>query len=317
MAIVQGQSPVNQNAVAVEDLSALTPKSGQPGENEPEMAESLLSDTAPVEPKVATPDETAADPLSKQYAILAKREKQLRLKMQQQEQALKAREEAFAAREAALTAKDQEYSSGYISKDTLKSNTLQALIEAGLDPQDAIQRIYEQNSNPVDPRLQAKLDAMEAKLKAYDAAQEAREKQAAEQQDQGYKQAIAKLTSDTKKLVFTGNDFEMIKNTNSVADVVQLIEETFKRDRVELSVTEAAQMVEDYLVDEALKLSKTEKIQKRLASQVAPAAAPAQKTPASPQQPQAQMKTLTNATSSTKKLSVRERAIAAANGQKF
>jgi hypothetical protein len=79
-----------------------------------------------------------------------------------------------------------------------------------------------------------------------------------------------------------------------------------------MSVEEAAQQVEDYLADEAFKLSRLGKIQKRVQQAAQPKVL--QKTQAA-QQTQTQMKTLTNATSSTRKMSSRERAILAMEGK--
>jgi hypothetical protein len=91
---------------------------------------------------------------------------------------------------------------------------------------------------------------------------------------------------------------------------VELIERTFKQYGVLLSVEDAAKQVEDYLVEEAFKLTKLKKIQQRLA--------PAQKPVEAKLEPQKQpqtLKTLTNAVSSSGRVSVRERAIAAFKGQ--
>ena len=130
------------------------------------------------------------------------------------------------------------------------------------------------------------------------------------QQTDAYKQAITQIRSDTKKLVTASEEFEAIANTNSVDDVVELIERTFKQDGTLLTVEEAAKQVEDYLVEEAFKLTKLKKIQQRLATAQKPAEPKLEPT----KQPQT-MKTLTNAVSSPGKLSVRERAIAAFKGE--
>jgi hypothetical protein len=295
--------------------------SGQSGNTEAaiEMAKVLSTPKAPVEEapaEEAAKTETASDPLSKQYAQLAKREQALRAKIATQELALKAKEEAVAAREAELETKARQYDSGYISKEKLQNQTLQALIEAGLDPQDAIQRIYEQNQNPIDPRMQAKMDALDAKIKALDDANENSKKAQETQQGEDYKRAVAKATSDVKKLVFTSDEFEAVKTTNSIKDVVELMEATFK-DGGEITVEEATRQVEEYLIEEAMKFTQLEKIKKRLNPPVAPKADALEQPPKTSQQPQPSMKTLTNTNSSTRKLNARERALAAFKGEKF
>lgn len=311
--------------------AAPSPNISAPPSPEPEIApegqENTLEATAsvsdealpeaPVEEPKAT--ETAPDPLSSQYAILARKEKALRAKQQQQEQAIKAREEALAAREAEIARAGEQYKSGYIKADTLKNNPLQALAEAGISYDDLTQQILNQGS--VDPRVNAQFEALQAEIKAL-REEKAKEREAQNsQQTEAYNRAVAKIAADTKKLVFTDPAYEMIKATNSVNDVVELIKEHHKETGEVLSVEEAAQQVEDYLVEQAIKLTKAEKIRKQFES-VAPKQVEAAKpqTPASPpaqaKQTQPQIKTLTNANTAPRKLSARERAHLAFKGEK-
>lgn len=106
--------------------------------------------------------------------------------------------------------------------------------------------------------------------------------------------------------------FETIKQTNSVSDVVDLITATYEKDGILLSVEEAAKEVEDYLVDEAMKLTRIGKIKQRLAASTT-AKVSQEQTPAPKKQ--TQMKTLTNAASTTRQLSAKERAILAFRGE--
>ena len=83
---VQGQSapiPVDANNISVSDLSAVkSPSSGQ--DNTDESTEVLVEPPAEETPKAAAPIET---PPSSQMAILARKERALRAKAQQQDQA--------------------------------------------------------------------------------------------------------------------------------------------------------------------------------------------------------------------------------------
>ncbi len=99
---------------------------------------------------------------------------------------------------------------------------------------------------------------------------------------------------------------------------MKLIEETYQKDGILLSVEEAAQEVENYIVEQGLnKLSKIEKIKKRLAENSGAVNPPAKQvkteTQANPEK--TQMKTLTNASSGARKLSARDRAILAFKGE--
>lgn len=298
-------APVNNpNNISPEELSAVKPQENGRS-NTSESATSSVE-----EPKAETKaPEAKEDPISTQYANLARKEKALRARALQQDQALKAKEAAIAAKEAELKAKESEYSNKYISKDRLSQDTLNALADAGLT-YDQITELMLNQQDPQKVERQQYEKKLEAKIKDLEDKQLEIQRKAESQQTDAYKQAINQIKSDTKKLVFASPEFETIKETNSVDDVVELIERTFKQDGTLLTVEDAAKQVEDYLVEEAFKLTKLKKIQQRLA----PALKPAEVKQEPTKQPQT-MKTLTNAVSSSGKLSTRDRAIAAFKGE--
>lgn len=272
-------------------------------EGQPSTIEAPAS-VEPVAPKA--PEE----PLSSQYAALARREKAIRAKAQAQEADLRTKEAALAAREQALSAKDAEYSSKYIPKDRLKQNALEALAEAGLSYDDITQQAMSApQQQPQDIKLNAMIAELKSEIQALKGAQDKTVKTFEDQQAQSYKQALNQIKNETKTLVSSDPAFETIKATDSYDDVVDLIERTFKEDGVLMTVEDAAKAVEDYLMEEAYKLSSLSKIQQRLkAAQLQPSK------PTDPKQPQT-LKTLTNATSSSRQLSARERALLAFEGK--
>ncbi len=290
---------LNQNAISPEDSLAVKAPSG--GQTDPNV-----ETKSEVEPKEET--KAPEDPISTQYATLARKEKALRAKVLQQEQGLKAKEAALLAKEEAFKAKEAEYQSKYISKDRLSQDTLNALADAGLTYDQITELMLTQNS----PERKAQSEyekRLDAKIAEFEKKQLDSQKANEEQKTQAYQQAIKQIKTDATNLVTSDPNFETIKETNSINDVVELIERTFKQDGVLLSVEDAAKQVEEYLVEEAFKLTKLKKIQQRL-------------TPAKPaevqQEPNKQpptLKTLTNAVGSSGKLSVRDRAIAAFKGQ--
>lgn len=254
-------------------------------------------------PKEAT--QAKEDPLSTQYALLARKEKALRSKAQAQDSALKTREEAIRAREEALKAKDVEYQSNYIPKNRLTENTIETLLEAGITYDQITQMALNQSQVQQDPATQLAIKRLEAQIKAQAEQQEKAAKAYEESQSVQYKQAVNQITQEVKNLV-KSDDFEVIRATNSVSDVVDLIEKTFKADGILLSVEEAAREVEEYLVDEALKLSELKKIQQRKK--------PVTQAPKQTEQPKQQsqtMKTLTNAVGTSRPLTAKERAVLA------
>lgn len=330
----------NQQSVAPEDISAIRaktqqeePQQWQGSEQSPQgewqqpdgqsdsngVSEGLSATEATVqEKKQPTPEDSA---LSRQFAQVARQERALRAKAQQQEAAFKAREEALKAREAELASKDQQYQSGYIQSDKLKSNPLAVLAEMGISYDELTQQLI--NTPATDPRVEATISRLESKIRELEAQNETSKKAAAEQQTAAYQAAVKQIRSDVKQLVTSDPMFETVKAANAINDVVDLITQTYDKDGILLSVEEAASQVEDYLIEEATKLAKLNKIKSRLGLTEAKTAPKAPSAPAQPtsgvtqgkQQQPPTMKTLTNAAASTRKLNARERAIAAFKGE--
>lgn len=288
------------NTPQVEPIAAEA-QIGQKDTAETPADESLASEASP---EVTKPKE---EPLSSQFAVLARKEKALRAKVQAQDAALRAKEQAISEREAALKAKDTEYQSKYISKDKLTPDNLwSTLSEMGIS-YDQLTQMALNPPQKADPATQSALAALQAEIKSLKDAQDNSKKTYEEQQSSQYKQAVNQIRTEAQSMVKTDDNFEMIRETNSVSDVVELIEQTFKQDGNLLTVEQACQMVEDHLVEEALKIANSKKIQSRLkpaAVATAPQTAPVKQG----------MKTLTNASATQKPLSSKERAIAAFNG---
>lgn len=265
--------------------------------------------TAVQEPSPQTPS-TQDQPLSAQYAALARKEKALRLQAQQ----LKAEREAFKRDQDTRQTPVQQQSfdpNKYISIEDLQANPALAF-EKGLTYDQFTQAALNAPS-PEQLQLQQTIRALEAKIESLTQEQSQTKKTIQDTQEQGYQQALNQIRNETKALVADGETFEMIKATNSVNDVVDLIERTWKEEQRLMTVEEAAQMVEDYLVEESLKLYKVGKIQKRLQPAQPQTPAPAATQTEAPKQPQA--KTLTNATSGAPRMTARQRAEAAFYGK--
>lgn len=301
------ETPVqNPNQVSVEELSAIqAPQAAESTDNIADTVETQAEETKPTPPK--------EDPaLTAKFTQLARQERALRAKAQQQEQALKQREAALAAREAELTAKGNQYNQDYISKARLKQDALGVLEAEGLATYDDItQRAL--SRQPVDPMVQQTMQRLEAKIQELEQQAQQSQKSYQDQQQASYQEALKQIERDTKTLVQNDPEFETIKTTGAIKDVVDLIERTWKKDGILLTVDEAAKEVEEYLVEEAIKFTRIDKIKKRMEQ----SNASAKKSDVKPQAPQqqTQMKTLTNSVSNTRQLSARERAIAAMEGR--
>lgn len=301
----QQEQPV-QNATQVqpEELSAIQPSS--------ENMEATSSDLE--QPK----EEKKEDPaLSRQFAQLARQEKALRAKVQQQEAQYKQREAELAAREAKLNQQPQFDANQYYTRDQIKQNALEILQNSGVSYDELTQQAI--NYQPMDPRVQKTISDLQQQIQDLKIANDDSKKTYAEQQSNQYQAAVKQIENDAIKLVKSDMiTYEAIHKTGTVKEVVKLIEETYKKDGILMTVEEAAQQVEDYLVEENYKMAnKIDKIKRKMLEASTPKAlsTPA-KTSAEQGQKQPQpMKTLTNATSSTRQLSAKERALLAFEGK--
>lgn len=288
--------------ISVEELGAITTPNRQVDTNE-----TSTSDEPPTaETKAAEPEE----PISSQYAVLARKEKALRAREQQFRQ----REEAIKAREAALNPQKPAFDeSKYISKDKLASDPFSVLSELGLTYDDITNKAL--NAPTPEQRAQQEyVKKLESRLEALEQGQSKVQKTFEESAQESRKQAVTQIRNEAANLVYTDPAFETIKETNSLGDVVELIEKTFDTDGILLTVEEAAQQVEEYLVEEAMKIARIKKIQQRLMPKAADSIAPQASKPTD-QPKQQQLKTLTNSVSASRQLTSRERAILAAEGK--
>lgn len=315
----QATSVSNPSAISPEEMSALgiakkeeekqgdSEKSGDSNINEAPV-EAKEPAKAEEEPKVPSPKEDPA--LSSHYANLARKEKALRAQIQ----AFKAEQAKWQTERDSAPKAPTFDESKYISKDRLAQSPLEALTEAGMSYDDITNAILNQSQIQTDPAIKAALQRLEAETKSAKEEAAAAKQLYADAQKQSYQNAINQISREVDGLVKANDTFEMIRETQSSSDVVELIEKTFQTDGTLLSVEEACQMVEDYLVEEATKLSRIKKLQAKIAASNAQAAP--QSTPVKKQeQPQQQAKTLSNGMSATRPMSARERAIAAMEGR--
>lgn len=229
----------------------------------------------------------ATEPLSPQLAALAKQRRAVQVK----EAEIAKREQALLEREKAQTGPSR---SDLEAK--LKSHALSTLQELGITYDQLTQEILnaQQGITPEISALQAKVESLEKgfdeKLSAKDAAAE--------------KAVLGEMKRNVDRLCFSGDDFELIRETKSQQSVVDRIHEKWKETGEVIDELEMMQTVENELADEMAKLARLKKIQGKLT--------PAE-TPLQQQQPQG-MRTLTNKDQATPTLSRRARAMAAMTG---
>lgn len=307
----------NATQISPEELSAI--KSSSSDKVEEKEQQKNMNETA----EVAQSQESKSDAdttkdteteeqkaLSTQYAQMARKEKAIRAKQQE----ILQREEALKAREAALQSKDSEYQQKYVPKDRLTQDTLSVLNELGISYDQLTEMVLSRTVDGQNPSVESReLQEMKAEIKRLNEALERNQKAQEENQQKAYQQALNNIRNEAKKLVDIDDSFEAIKATDSIGDVVELIERTFKEDGVLLTVEEACREVESYLEEETLKLTRLKKIQAKL--QQNQSKADDKKEVKQESQQQQQAKTLTNNISTTRRLTAKERAILAFEGK--
>lgn len=225
----------------------------------------------------------ATQPLSPQFAALAK-----------QRRALQQEKQAFE-REKAETAKaKQDVASVDLAR--LKSDPLGVLQEAGIGYEQLTEAVLanQNGDNPKVRELEAKIAALEAGL----------DKKLADKDSQSEQAALAEMRKEANQISSQGDDFELIRETGSVPDVMRLIEQTYRKSGEVLDVREAMGLIEEELIKDGLKIAGLKKVQ----SKFAPAPLPP------PQQQQRQMRTLTNRDTAQVPMDRKQRALLAWSG---
>lgn len=263
-------SHLGDGQLSPEAFSAIQQKARSAQEN------SSQNQNPPNEAASGTPPKTASEatdpnegsteqPLNPRFAQLARQEKVLRARVDQ----LKAREADFDKRVSdAIKAKEAELQGKYVPKDRLTRETLAVLNENGVDYDALTQQAL---GEPADPRDVA-ISELRAELAAIKEAQAQDREALQNDKTQSYAQAKNEIRNNVTKLVSKDPSYEMIQATDSINDVVELIESTFHEGLDDdhpkgtlLTVEEASQIVEDYLMTEGERISRLQKIQKRLA----------------------------------------------------
>jgi hypothetical protein len=258
----------------------------------PNRFDQAVADAAPKEESISTETDTSGQtnaavestqPLSPQFAALAK-----------QRRALQVKERELAEREVKM-AKPAEQSDDFVSKADILSNPLK-IFDLGLTYDQLTEAILA-NQSGVTPEIKA----LKEELKRV---KEDVNKTLTDRDTQAEQQVLAEMRKEAESLIKQGDTYEMVRETGSLKHVMQLIYQTYKKTGEVLGVNEALDLVETDLINETLKVAKSNKIRSKLAPESVPA----------PQSQGKQMKTLTSRDGASIPLDKRARAIAAMNG---
>lgn len=256
--------------------------------------------------ELAQPDNTAQTPkptteaspseqLSPEFVALARKERQIR----KAQQDLKTAQEAWKQEQAK-----------YISKDSLSSDTLKALSEAGITA-DKLVELQLNQAQSQDPN-QVLLDRISQLEKQITGITDPENGTLAQRDKQEYDGVVAQIGRDAKLLVDSDPAFELTRSEGKTSEVVNLITKVFETDGELLDVEEAANLVEKKLTERLQrqfdKISRYTKIKGKtgIPSETTEEATMQQR-PAQKSTPR--INTLTNVGASQPPLSPRDRAI--------
>jgi hypothetical protein len=248
-----------------------------------ESSEGPIGDTT-VQTQATTED---TKPLSPQFAALARQKRALQVK----ERELADRERAMQSQTPTNGAED------VIAR--LKSQPLSVLQEYGVTYDQLTEAILA-NQSGINPEIQA----LKAELKAL---KEGVDKTFSDKDAQAVSQVLAEMRREADTLSKQGDAYEMVRETASVPQVIELIHRTYKQTGEILEVSEAMQLVEDELINETMKIANINKIKSKFVTNEQPQQEPEQT-------PRGTMRTLTNRDNARPTLDRKARALAAFHG---
>lgn len=246
-----------------------------------------LGNPDPSDPAQRQPEVT--EPLSTQHAALARARRALQVK----EREVLAREEALKTQTAGQA--------GAIDPARLKAETLRVLHENGITYDDLAKAVMaEQNGVSPDQvrALEAKIAALETGI----------DKKLTERDQQGRTEALKAMTEEANLIVSQGGEeFEVVRATQSVPQAIKLIERMYDEKGIVLDVRQALAEIEAEKLQDILKVGALTKVQ----GQMQPRAAGPAQTP----QSRPAMRTLSNRDTAQAPASAKARALAAFWGQ--
>lgn len=223
----------------------------------------------------------ATQPISPQFAALAKQRRALQLK----EREILDREKAFLA---------QSQGSDRIETSRLKSDPLSVLLENGVTYDQLTEAILSSQGNSEIRSLETKLAELERGI----------EKKFSDRETQSEQAVLAEMKREASQMISQGDEFELVRETRSLPDVMRLIEMTYKESGEVLEVAEALNLVEEELFRRNQKIANLKKMQS-LFQRPEPAPLPQQRVG---------MRTLTNKDTASVPQSAKARALAAFYG---
>lgn len=229
--------------------------------------------------------------------------------LERKEKILAAERRKLAQEKAAIEAQKAQLQQpqskpGAMTADEWKAQFLQDPTKLGIQYDEIAHRFLTQP----DERDQV-VEQLKSEIQALRQEREAEKEQLTAAQKQAYDNAVKQIDADARRLVESKpQEYELISAEGAHSQIVELIKRTYEEEQVLMSVEEAAQEVENYLLERATRYAGLNKVK----SKIAPPPSEEPTTGHKVDQTPTQQKTLTRGlTPSSKPMSARERAIAA------
>lgn len=290
----------NPTQVQPEEMGAIIQKSQTNTTEAPSQVE--VAAVEPVKPAVKE------EPISSQFAQLARKEKAIRAKVQE----IKAKESTFTQTQQENQALRAEVEQLKAFRNRVKSEPLQVMAEEGVT-YDQLTEAAMNAPSAEQAQLINKIKYLEGKVTELEAKTDGTKKSLEDTEKARRQGAEKQIAIQVNSLIKNDPAYETIRETGQAKEVLKLIIKTFDKDGVLLTAEEAADQVEAFLVEEFERYAKINKLKQRLQG---PVQKPQQQQQGTEQsQASTPVKTLTNANSTTRKLTPRERAILVMEGK--
>ncbi len=239
-------------------------------------------------------------PLDPQVALEMKYKRTLQKIAQEKDARIKDLEAKLAGGNTANFNPDE-----YIRISDIQANPL-SIIEKGVTYDQLTEAVLSDQSNAKNPsfiKLQSEIAAVKASL-------EDQAKLQTERDELTKKQVLFQMEKDAQALAARSDEYELVRTTGAVKDVVRLIDKTYEKTGEVLDVDEAMKLVEAELENDAMLFTKSKKVMSKLGI------AQTEQRQTQNQNTVRPMRTLTNRDNAAPVLDRRARAINAFYGRK-
>lgn len=252
------------NTTSIKDMVVQPGAAGAPSTTEvnPDPKEQIQAVTKTEENGQPTTSKEETNPaavtLSPQLTALARKEQTFR----KQEQAFKTQQLEFKAKQEAFEKSQADFAVLSKSKERLAADDYSVLDELGVSYEKYTN--YLLNKGEGETTENKAIKELRDELNGIKTQQEEQETKRKESIDKQYAETIKQYERGIADLIAKDPEYESIKETKAEAHVLQHILDTFNEDGETLTIEQAAKEIEEFIVEDALAMSKLKKIQAKL-----------------------------------------------------